>query len=96
MRFHFRELFPRISIVVFVILQKLNDSKDKMISLRNRSSRSVIQALVLFLSKLRTGNSNKIISSVIKSFETDILPFHLGLSALTKDDLINNHTTLCI
>ena len=87
----------------------LDDSKEKLISLRNHSSRSVIQALVLFLFKLCTGNSNKIISSafeldneqqisdycasVIKSFETDILPIHFGSSALNRDDLIYNHTT---
>ena len=31
--------------------------------------------------------------SLIKSLETDILPFHFGLSALNSDDLINNPTT---
>ena len=86
---------------------QLNDLEDKIISLRNRSSRSVIQALVLFLFNLRTGNSNKIISSVFKldneqsiadycasviiSFETDILLFQFGLSDLNRDDLINKH-----
>ena len=44
-------------------LDQLNDSKDKMISLR---SRSVIQALVLFIFKVRTGNSIEIISSVFQ------------------------------
>ena len=32
-------------------------------------------------------------ASVSKSSETDILPFHFGLSASNRDDLINNHTT---
>ena len=88
---------------------QLNGLKVKMISLRNRSSRLVILALIQFLFKPRTENSNKIISSVfqldneqsisdygasvIKSFETDMSPFHFSLSALNRDDLINNHTT---
>ena len=44
----------------------LNDLKDKLISLRNRSSRSVIEALVLFLFQLHTGNSTKLISSIFQ------------------------------
>ncbi|KYN04658.1 hypothetical protein ALC62_04469 [Cyphomyrmex costatus] len=59
--------------------------------------------------KLRTGNSNKMIASIlqleneqsvsdysasiIKSFENDILPFYFGLHVLNRDDLIQNHTT---
>ena len=58
---------------------------------------------------LYTENSNKIISSVfqlgneqsisdycarvIKYFGTGILTFHFGLSALNRDELIDNHTT---
>ena len=95
-----------IEVFTGLTWDQLNDLKDKMISLRNHS---VIQALVLFLFKLRTGNSNKVIisgfkldneqsisdycASVIKSFKTDILPFDFGSSALNRDDLINNHTT---
>jgi len=83
--------------------------KDMMVSLRNSKSRSVIQALVVFLLKLRTGNSNKMIASIlqleneqsvsdystsiIKSFENDILPFHFGLHAVNREDLIQNHNT---
>jgi len=37
-----------------------------MTSLRNSKSRYVIQALVVFLFKLRTGNSNKVISSIFQ------------------------------
>ncbi|EFN65199.1 hypothetical protein EAG_00423, partial [Camponotus floridanus] len=87
----------------------LNELKDMMTSLRNSKSRYVIQALVVFLFKLRTGNSNKVISSIfqlefeqsvsdycgsiMKSFERDILPTRFGLQALNRDDIINNHTT---
>jgi hypothetical protein len=83
--------------------------KDMMISLRNSKSRSIIQALVVFLLKLRTGNSNKMIASIlqleneqsvsdysasiIKSFENDILPFHFGLHNVNRNDLIQNHNT---
>ncbi|XP_036143574.1 uncharacterized protein LOC118645866 isoform X2 [Monomorium pharaonis] len=83
--------------------------KDMMISLRNSKSRSVIQALVVFLFKLRTGNSNKMIASIlqleneqsvsdyslsiIKSFENDILPFHFVIHAVNRDNLIQNHNT---
>lgn len=42
--------------------ENLNTLKDMLISLRNSQSRFVIQALVVFLFKLRTGNSNKMIS----------------------------------
>lgn len=31
--------------------------------------------------------------SVINSFETDILPFHFGLSNNSRQELIDNHTT---
>ena len=57
-------LEKEIEVFTGLTWDQLNDLKDKMISLRNSSCRSVIQALVLFLFKLCTGNSNKIISSV--------------------------------
>jgi len=59
--------------------------------------------------KLRTGNSNKILASVLqieyeqliseystailKSFEEDVLPYRFGLTSSIRDDLIDNHTT---
>ncbi|XP_011873641.1 PREDICTED: uncharacterized protein LOC105565230, partial [Vollenhovia emeryi] len=89
--------------------ENLIQIKDMMTSLRNSQSRSVIQALVVFLFKLRTGNSNKMLasilqleneqvvseysSSIIKSFKNDVLPQRFGLSSLNRDDLIQNHTT---
>ena len=45
-----------IEIFTSLTWDQLNDLKDKIISLRNRSSHSVIQALVLLLFKIRTGN----------------------------------------
>lgn len=80
-----------------------------MTSMRENSSRTVIQALIVFLFKLRTGSSNKLIaatlqlereqlvsdysSSVIESFKKDIFPTQFGLSSVCREDLINNHTT---
>lgn len=65
--------------------------RDMLTSMQNKQTRTVIQALVVFLFKLRTGNSNKILASilqieyeqliseystaVLKSFEEDVLPF---------------------
>ena len=83
--------------------------KDMFTSLRNTESRSVIQALVVFLFKLRTASSNAIMASIlqlenehkvseysnsiIKSFEIDVLPFNFGLSCFNRNDLIENCTT---
>lgn len=78
-------------------------------SMRNTSIRTVTQALVVFLFKMRTGNSNHIIAStmglpndqdisnmcasVINSFETDILPIKFGVDANSRDFLITEHTS---
>jgi len=80
-----------------------------MISMRNRQTRTITQALVVFLFKLRTGNSNAILASIlqleneqliseyssaiVKSFQEDVLPFHFGLTSSNRNDLIQNHTT---
>ena len=71
--------------------------------------RSKVQALTVFLFKMRTGNSNSTISavlginrvqtisdyahSVLKAFETDILPYHFGLNTINRESLISSHTT---
>lgn len=99
----------QIHVFTGLTWENLLQLKDMMVSLRNTQSRTVIQCLVVFLLKLRTGNSNKIIASilqleneqtiseysdsVINSSEKDILPFHFGLSTLNRNDLIENHTT---
>ena len=80
-----------------------------LISLRNSHSHSAIQALVVFLFKLCSGNSNKMLSSILqlknehnvsdycdsvmRSFEADVLPHCFGLDSLNRDDLIRDHTT---
>lgn len=89
--------------------EQLNELKDMLTSLRNSQSRSVIQALVVFLLKLRSGNSNAMIASILqlknehevsdysnsvmKSFENDVLPFRFGINSVSRDELIQNHTT---
>lgn len=82
--------------------------RDMMTSLRNSDSRNVTQAIVVFLFKLRTGNSNNVISSilglerpqqvsdfsasVLKSFENDVLPSRFGIKASDRQYLIEKHT----
>lgn len=80
-----------------------------LVSLRNSTSRNVIQAIVTFLFKLRTANSNRVTyavpgldreqqtseysNSVINSFKKDVLPVRFGFHALSRDDLIRNETS---
>ena len=82
--------------------------RGMMTSMRERQTRTVTQALVVFLLKLRTGNSNKMIASIlqleqeqlvseytasiIKSFENDILPSHFGFRGTSRRDLIDCHS----
>ena len=77
--------------------------------MRNVEGRSVVQALVVFLLKTRTGDSNSMVSgifgmtrpqavsgilnSIIKSFGKDVLPFRFGFSARSRTDLIQNETS---
>ncbi|XP_058804597.1 uncharacterized protein LOC131674731 [Phymastichus coffea] len=86
--------------------------REMMTSLRNTDNRTVNQALVIFLFRLRTGNSNEMISSVfgldrpqqvsefsksiLKSFEKDVLPSRFGLKAVNRNDLIENHSTILL
>ena len=65
-------------------------------SMRNRKTRTITQSLVVFLFKLRTGNSNRILvfilqleneqliseysTAVMKSFAKDVLPHRFGIN----------------
>lgn len=87
----------------------INDLREMMTSMHNTTNRTITQALITFLVKLRTGGSNKLIctmlqlkneqvisdysSSIINSFEKDILPFQFGLRVDSRQWLIDNHTT---
>ena len=97
---------PEKDLEVFTGLkwEQLNSLNDMLISLRNSQSCSAIQALVVFLFKLRSGNSSILqlenehnvsdyCDSVMRSFEADVLPHCFGLYSLNRDDLIRNHTT---
>ena len=59
---------PEKDLEVFTGLkwEQLNSLNDMLISLRNSQSRSAIQALVVFLFKLRSRNSNKMLSSILQ------------------------------
>ena len=89
--------------------ENLNKLCGMMTSMRNSKTRTVLQALVVFLFKLRTGSSNNVIAAVLgldyaqqvsdyceevmTSFEKDVLPNHFGYSSLSREDLVNNQTS---
>lgn len=86
--------------------------REMMQSLKNSISRNVTQAIVVFLFKLRSGNSNNLISallglerpqqvsdfskSVLRSFEIDVLPKHFGINAISRNHLVRNETALIV
>lgn len=98
-------------LFIFTGLQRENilELRDLLTTMRNTDSRSVIQALIVFLFKLRTGNSNRLISAtlqlenemlvskycdqVIQSFEKDILPQYFGFRSMSRKNLIENHSS---
>ncbi|XP_058810427.1 uncharacterized protein LOC131675459 [Phymastichus coffea] len=101
---------PENRLIIFTGLtwENLFELRAMMTSLRNSDSRNVTQAIVVFLFKLRTGNSNNVISSVLglerpeqvsdfsasvlESFEKDVLPSRFGIKAANRQYLIENHT----
>lgn len=78
------------------------------VHMRKSSGRNITQALVTFLFKLRSGNSDKLISailgiddeknvaafikSVLNCFEQHILPSNFGYKAYCRQFLIDHHT----
>ena len=99
----------RLEVFTGLNWESLIELRGMMTSMRNSLTRDVTQAIVVFLFKLRTGNSNAVIASVlgleheqqvsrfhesvIKSFEKDILPFYFGFEALSRQDLVENETS---
>ncbi|KAF5292242.1 hypothetical protein FQA39_LY14057 [Lamprigera yunnana] len=77
-------------------------------SMPDSESRNVMQALITFLFKMRTGNCNEVISGVlgfpgpqyvsnycnlvVNSFEKDVLPTHFVFAVYTRVFLIQHHT----
>lgn len=100
--------FSEKQLEVFTSLtwEKLIKLRELLTSMRSSVNRHVIQALVIFLFKLRTGNSNAVISSVfglvreqmvsdycnevISSFEKDVLPQYFGINAISRETLLTN------
>ncbi|KAI4475525.1 hypothetical protein M0804_014260 [Polistes exclamans] len=98
-------------LYIFTGLRRENiiEVRDLLITMRNTDSRTVNQALIVFLFKLRTGNSNKLISStlqlpneqlvskyckqVIQSFEKNVLPRYFGFQAMSRADLVQNNSS---
>ena len=103
--------FPEDKLQIFTGLnwETISELRDMMTSMRNSETRTVTRYLIVFLFKLRTGNSNKIISavlelereqivleysaSIMKSFERDVLPSRFSFDAVSRCDLIADHTT---
>ena len=99
----------QIQIFTGLSWENLFEIKDSMTSLCNSQSCSMIQTLIVFLFKLRIGNSNKLLASIlnmeneqpfseysksiIQSFEKDVLTLRFGLNSVNRDNLIPNHTT---
>lgn len=89
--------------------ENIVELREMLTSMRNRETCNVTQALVVFLTKLRTGNSNKLVAAmlqieqeqlvseysaaVFKSFEEDVLPTRFGINAISRHDLIDHHTS---
>lgn len=100
----------RLKVFTGLTWENIIQLREMMGSLRNSEQRDVIQAIVVFLFKLRTGNSNSLIAailglereqqvsdfckSVINSFEKDVLPFHFGLAAVSREHLVQHETSL--
>ncbi|KAJ8683762.1 hypothetical protein QAD02_019554 [Eretmocerus hayati] len=99
----------RLKVFTGLTSDELKDLVSRMKSLRASENRNAIQAVVTCLFKLRTGNSDEVIASildlrnprlvshfctsVLNSFEVDILPKRFGPTVYTRDYLIKNHTS---
>lgn len=86
----------------------MTDLRNMLRTMRDVQGRSVLQALFIFLFRLRTGSSNRLIAnvlglkhhqevsnacnSVLRGFQQDVLPFHFGPKVSSRDALIREHT----
>lgn len=77
--------------------------RNMMCTMRDSENRNVIQALVMFLFKLRSGNSNKLIAAimevnehivddsihaVVKCFREHVLPKYFGVGSRSREDFL--------
>lgn len=92
--------------------KNLNHLCGKLTSMRNSKTHNVLQALVVFLFKLRTGHSNSIVVSVLglnceqqvsdyceevmHSFEEHILPEGFGYFSQSREELVRNQTSVTV
>lgn len=99
----------QIQLLTGLDFEDIEQLRNMMMSMRDNEYRTMLEAIFVFLVKLRTGNSNKMISaitdlereqmisdysvSIINAFEKDILPFHFSIRSNSRQDLIDNHTT---
>ncbi|KAJ8669457.1 hypothetical protein QAD02_000716 [Eretmocerus hayati] len=99
----------RLKVFTGLTSDELEDLVSKMKSLRASDNRNAIQDVVTCLFKLRTGNSDEVVASildlenprlgshfctsVLNSFEVDILPKRFGPTVYTRDYFIKNHTS---
>lgn len=83
---------------------------EKLTSMRDSQGRNKTQALVTFLTKLRTGNSNALIASILglqreqqvsdyvdavaTSFERDVLPKNFGINDVSRETILVNQSTV--
>ena len=90
--------------------EQFTEIRELLSSSRDSSNRTVSQALFVFLFKLRSGNSNATIASILgimkeqqvsdyflsilNAFEKDVLPNYFGISCLDRKDLIENQTSI--
>lgn len=56
----------QIHVLTGLSWESINDLTKEITSMRNNSKRTVIQALVLFFIKLRTGGSNRLLSTIFE------------------------------
>jgi len=84
--------------------ENINELCGMLTSIRNTDARNKTQALVTFLFKLRSGNSNALIASILgldrdrqvtefkdailRSFENDVLPTNFSVEAISREKII--------
>lgn len=105
--FHFPE--ERLRAFTGLSWEQISHLRDMLKSMRNSDVRTVTQALIVFLFKLRTGNSNRLLASILgleytqqiskikksvmQSFEKDVLPKYFGFDNNSREALIKDHTS---
>lgn len=102
---------PEKQIIMFTGLkwENLIELREKLVSMEKSPCRTITQALIVLLFKLRSAQSHEMIASVLgvdskqrvsdmihqvlSSFEKDILSKEFGLQNVSREDLINNQTS---